>query len=565
MGGRLLREWILLPSARIETIQARLEGVAELFSNQGMRNRLKEMLGRIFDIERITTKVLASRANARDLSNLCQSLDALPGLMAGIEEMRAKIFSGCRSGLDELKETRELLNSAIADNPPAVLKEGGIIKQGFNRELDELRTLRSEGKDFIQKFQEREIERTGIQKLKVGFNRVFGFYIEITHANRGLVPDDYIRKQTLKNAERYITPELKEYEAKVLASDEQAKEIEFDLFQEVRGRVAGKAAQLQKVALAVAKIDVLRCLSEAAAANGYTKPKVNDSLCIRINEGRHPVLEQMPDVEAFVPNNVLLDEDGKLIILTGPNMAGKSTYLRQAGLIVLMAQIGSFVPAAAAEIGLVDRIFTRVGASDDLARGNSTFMVEMVETANIVNNATERSLILLDEVGRGTSTFDGLSLAWAISEHIHNKIGARTLFATHYHQLTRLSEELGDVKNLSTAVREWKNEIVFLRKIVEGGTDRSYGIHVARLAGVPNRILTRATEVLKEIEMLSPDLGKAPSGQSAPLLPVPQKKQASLFKDETERIRKELEKVDIDATTPVQALLKLKELKELLP
>ncbi|MFH2000408.1 MAG: DNA mismatch repair protein MutS [Planctomycetota bacterium] len=565
MGGRLLRDWILLPSAHLETLRKRTEGVDELFQTPALQDDLNQCLQKIFDLERITTKIVANRANGRDMANLRQSVDALPQLMHLLGGLSSDIVAEYGSRLCALDEMGSLLHRAIVEQPPATLKEGGIIAQGYNEELDELRAIRSEGRGFIKRFQERETERTRIPNLKVGYNRVFGFYIEITHAHKNLIPDDYIRKQTLKNAERYITPELKEYEVKVLTSDERAKELEFTLFDEIRGEVAQQAEILQQVASAVAGIDVIRALAEAATVNSYVRPVVNDGNRIHIIEGRHPVLERMPEVEAFVPNDALLDDEGRLIILTGPNMAGKSTYLRQIGLIVIMAQMGSFVPADSAEIGLVDRIFTRVGASDDLARGSSTFMVEMVETANILNNATDRSLIILDEVGRGTSTFDGLSLAWAISEYIQKKICARTLFATHYHQLTRLSEELQGVKNLSTAVREWQNEIIFLRKIIEGGTDRSYGIHVARLAGVPDRVLVRASEILKEIEVLSPDIGVSIPMKNAPNLPLPKKRQATLFNDEMRYIREALEKIDIDATSPMQALIRLKEIKDMLP
>jgi DNA mismatch repair protein MutS len=565
MGGRLLRQWILQPSARLEEITRRHDGVDELYRDPGLMQSLKEALGRIFDIERITTKIVANRANARDLANLRQSVEALPSLIALLAQAQSPLLAESRSSLDALEEVGRLLHEAIVDLPPATIKDGGIIREGFHAELDGLRALRSEGKGFINAFQEREIERTGISNLKVGYNKVFGFYIEITNAHKDVIPEDYIRKQTLKNAERYITPELKEYEVKVLTSDERARDLEFELFDQVRKEAAGHADRLQRVAAAVAGIDVIRGLAEAALEHCYVRPVMSDDESIHIKEGRHPVLENMPDMEAFVPNDTVLDEEKRLIILTGPNMAGKSTYLRQNGLIVLMAQMGSFVPAASARIGLVDRIFTRVGASDDLARGSSTFMVEMVETANILNNATEKSLLILDEVGRGTSTFDGLSLAWAISEYIQRKIGARTLFATHYHQLIRLSEEMEGVANLSTAVREWKNDIVFLRKIVEGGTDRSYGIHVARLAGVPDTVLTRAGEILQEIEALSPDIGRHEAARIAPVVPPPSRRQASLFKDEMDRVREALEKVDIEATTPLQALMKLKELKDLLP
>ncbi len=565
MGGRLLRNWILSPSAELETITGRLDGVEDLLEAVALRNDLEGTLRHIFDMERITSKILANRANGRDLANLRESMESLPSLMGLLRSAKAPILGKAGSRLSGLEDLAALLRRAIADHPAAALKDGGIIRDGYHAELDQLRKLRSEGKGFIRDFQNREIERTGITNLKVGFNRVFGFYIEITNANKDLIPEEYIRKQTLKNAERYITPELKEYEEKVLTSDERAKELEFELFHEIRREAGAQADPLQRVAAAVAKVDVIRSLAEAAARRNYTRPELNEEKRIQIKDGRHPVLENMPDMEAFVPNDLLLDDAFRLMILTGPNMAGKSTYLRQNSLIVLLAQMGSFVPASSARIGLVDRIFTRVGASDDLVRGNSTFMVEMVETACILNNATDRSLIILDEVGRGTSTFDGLSLAWAISEYILQKTGARTLFATHYHQLTSLVDELDGIRNCSTAVREWKNEIVFLRKVVEGGTDRSYGIHVARLAGVPDGVLTRASEILKKLELLSPDIGRCGFEPAPPVRPLPEQRQQSLFPDETARVREALREIDLDATTPMQALLKLKELKELLP
>ena len=564
MGGRLLRERILLPSADLAEIRNRLDAVDELVSRQDLRAGIEDSLKRIFDIERITTKILTRRASARDLANLRESVKALPDLAVLLDGAESARIRDCRARMPRLDGLAELLDRALVDQPPATLKDGGVIREGYHAELDELRAIRSEGKGFIDRFQAREAERTNIANLKVGYNKVFGFYIEVTNANRDLIPEDYIRKQTLKNAERYITPELKEYEVKVLTSDERAKDLEVRIFEALREEAAKAADALQEVALAVAETDVLRSLAETAGHGGYVRPVVDDEPRTRIREGRHPVLETLPDMEAFVPNDTLLDEEGRLVVLTGPNMAGKSTYLRQIALITLMAQMGSFVPAAEAEIGRVDRIFTRVGASDDLARGASTFMVEMVETANILNNATRRSLILLDEVGRGTSTFDGLSLAWALSEYIHRKIKARTLFATHYHQLVRLAEEMEGVKNLSTAAREWKGEIVFLRKIVEGGTDRSYGIHVARLAGVPDPVLTRAGEILREIESLSPDIGRCAAERMAPERIPPQNRQGTLFPGIDDRLRAELEKVDIENTTPLQALLKLKELIELL-
>ncbi len=575
MGSRLLREWILLPSTNLEGIASRQSGVEELFDNPSLKSELGEALGRIFDIQRITTKILANRANARDLVNLRQSIGELPHLMTLLKGVYSDFLFRCGSRLDALEDAGALLEEALVDNAPATLKEGGVIREGYNAELDEIRAIRSEGKGFIKSFQEREIERTGITKMKVGYNRVFGFYIEITNANRDAIPADYIRKQTLKNAERYITPELKEYEVKVLTSDERIKEIEYRLFQEIREKLCDESAVLQRVAAAVAEIDVIRSLAEAAALNGYVRPGVSNGDGIDIKEGRHPGLELAMEHGEFVPNDACFGKDRRLIILTGPNMAGKSTYLRQTAIIVVMAQIGSFVPAASAELGPVDRIFTRVGASDDLARGSSTFMVEMEETANILHNATERSLIILDEVGRGTSTFDGLSLAWAISEYIHDKIGARTLFATHYHQLTQAADEFRRAANLSIAVREWENRIIFLRRIIEGGTDKSYGIHVARLAGIPAKVLNRAADVLRELELRSPDLAFGAFGKGGgktrgqlnlfrSARPSPSPEPAAPAAAPDDPVREELAALDIERTSPIEALLALKKLKELL-
>jgi len=584
MGGRLLRDWILLPSTRVDTIVSRQQGVAELFDNPALRADLGETLSKVFDIQRITTKILAGRANARDLVNLRESIAVMPALIDLLKDAYSEILFDLGKKLDTLEETGALLAQAIEDRPPTTLKDGGIIKDGYNGELDELRALRRDGKDYILRLQQREIERTGISNLKVSYNRVFGYYIEVTNTHRDLIPDDYIRKQTLKNAERYIMPELKEYEVKVLTADERIKDLEYSLFQEVRDALCAKSDALQQTAGAVAAIDVIASLAEAAALGGYVRPAVNDEGAIRIVEGRHPQLEAAMESGEFVPNDIEFDRNVRLVVLTGPNMAGKSTYLRQAALIVILAQMGSFVPAASAEIGLVDRIFTRVGASDDLARGSSTFMVEMEETANILHNATEKSLIILDEVGRGTSTFDGLSLAWAISEFIHDRINARTLFATHYHQLTGLADEFPRVANLSVAVREWENQIIFLRKIVAGGTDKSYGIHVARLAGIPSEVLGRASEVLKELEIRSPDLTlsavpgqqakphrkrKSTSGQMPLFVPAAEAPQSGRSVDDPEQIRADkvrdaIAGIDTDAITPIDALLALKKLKDLL-
>jgi DNA mismatch repair protein MutS len=403
--------------------------------------------------------------------------------------------------ITELPDVVDLIARAIADAPPLGLKEGGLIKAGYHAELDELRRASTDGKAWIATLQQKEIERTRIASLKVRYNSVFGYYIEVTKANLDKVPGDYIRKQTIANGERFVTPELKEMEHKILGADERAHALEYEIFQQIRAGAVGKSAQIQESASAIAALDVLAGLAELARHQNYCRPVVDDGDRIEIVDGRHPVLEQTLIEERFVPNDTLLDnQEQQLLIITGPNMAGKSTYIRQVALLVLMAQIGSYIPASRATVGLVDRIFTRVGANDDLARGQSTFMVEMNETANILNNATPKSLIVLDEIGRGTSTFDGLSIAWAVAEHLHNSVGAKTLFATHYHELTELAQRLPRLKNFNVAVREWRDQIVFLRKIVEGGTDKSYGIHVARLAGVPQEVLERAKVILGNLE-----------------------------------------------------------------
>jgi len=572
MGGRLLRQWILLPSTNISVIEARQHGVEELVNDPALRGALGAALEEVFDLERITTKVEARRANARDLVNLRQSIQALPRIVEILQGVYSEALFQCASRLDTLELTGALLERALVERPPPTLKEGGMIAAGFDTELDELRAIRTEGKGFIDRFQHQETERTQIPNLKVGFNRVFGFYIEVTNSYKDQVPEDYIRKQTLKNAERFITPELKEYEVKVLTADERVKDLEYSLFQGLLDEIAAVAATLQRVASNLAKLDVLRSLAETAALQGYVRPKVTTDETILVSEGRHPCLDRSMASGEFVPNDVEFSERVRLVILTGPNMAGKSTYLRQVALLVILAQIGSFVPAASAEIGLVDRIFTRVGASDDLARGSSTFMVEMEETANILHNATYKSLIILDEVGRGTSTFDGLSLAWAISEHIHNRTKARTLFATHYHQLTAVAEEFPRAANLSVAVREWENQIIFLRKIVLGGTDKSYGIHVARLAGIPDGVIVRAGEVLKELELRSPDLtlsqlrrkeGKEQPGQLTLFAPLPAEATPTprpIEQPQPDTLREELRRLDPDSMPPIEALITLKRL-----
>jgi DNA mismatch repair protein MutS len=522
MGARKLRAWILQPLRNLNELGCRQEMIAELLQEPDLLASIRTELKSVRDIERAIGRLSQASGNARDLVALKASLQEIPRLKAELQKLIERAGFG-KSGasvpladdeetqagsllhflqneIQEMPALAEKLAKALVDDPPLALKEGAIFRDGYDVDLDELRRASHEGKDWISQLQEREIAATGIKSLKVRYNSVFGYFIEVTKSNLASVPPHYTRKQTTVGGERFITPELKEMEAKILGADERARNLEYELFQQLRDETLAELASIQRTAEAIAIVDVICSLAETARLFNYCRPVLNDSLRLAIRDGRHPVLDQNLVEEKFVPNDTTLDENIRLAIVTGPNMAGKSTYIRQVALIVLMAQIGSFVPAASAEIGLVDRIFTRVGASDDLARGQSTFMVEMNETSNIVNNATERSLIILDEIGRGTSTFDGLSIAWSVAEFLHDKIKARTLFATHYHELTKLAEERKSVCNLNVAVREWNEQIIFLRKIVPGGADKSYGIQVARLAGLPKEILDRAKEVLAHLE-----------------------------------------------------------------
>ena len=527
MGGRKLRAWILQPLRDLTELQCRQQMIADLLHELDVLASLRDSLKSIRDIERAAGRLSQASGNARDLVALKNSLQQIPALKRELQKLVERISFGTgrdgspsrpwnssdvsekrpylverlQSEIHEMPELAAKLAEALRDDPPLALKDGGIFQDGFDHDLDELRRASHEGKNWISALQEREAERTGIKSLKVRFNSVFGYFIEITKSNLANVPAHYTRKQTTVGGERFITPELKEMEAKILGADERARHLEYELFQKLREETLRELATLQKTAAALATLDAVCALAETARLFHYCRPKLNDSLRLIIKDGRHPVLDQNLAEEKFVPNDTELDGDKRRLgIITGPNMAGKSTYIRQVALIVLLAQIGSFVPAADAEIGLVDRIFTRVGANDDLMRGQSTFMVEMNETANIVNNASERSLIILDEIGRGTSTFDGLSIAWSVAEFLHDKIKARTLFATHYHELTKLAAERSGVFNCNVAVREWNEQIIFLRKIVPGGADKSYGIQVARLAGLPKEILERAKNILAHLE-----------------------------------------------------------------
>ncbi len=570
MGARMMREWITSPLNELDKIKERQAAIKLFCDKHNLRKELQHVLKNASDIERICAKLGTNRANPRDLGSLKSTLLLLPKikeyLAQHIADKTLTLIKTIHDQIGQFKELKNLITQALVDNPPVELKEGGIFRKGYNPELDELKKLSHSGKDWISRFQAEEAKRIGISSLKVGFNHVFGYYIEVTNTHKDKIPDNYIRKQTLKNAERYITPELKDYETQVLNAEERAQVMEYELFLILRDKIAQYIPPLQSAGQALARLDVLLSLAEVAQQYNYCLPQVNDSLVIKIKDGRHPVLEQVLD-EKFVPNDFHIDnEQERILIITGPNMAGKSTYIRQVALMVLMAQIGSFIPAREAEIGLVDRIFTRVGASDELTRGASTFMVEMNETANILNNATPKSLIVLDEVGRGTSTFDGVSIAWALTEYIHDRLGSRTMFATHYHELTELSLILPGIKNYHIAVKEWGERIIFLRKIVAGGTDKSYGIQVARLAAIPSEVLVRAKEILINLEAQTldehnrPKFAKSQTRTLAKLTPA----QLSLFGPLPHPVAEAFKKLDLDQLTPLQALAKLQELKELL-
>jgi DNA mismatch repair protein MutS len=512
MAGRELRRWILQPLRGKEAIEARQLVVSRWLEDVGRLELFREQLQEVRDLERLIGRLAQGSGNARDLQGLRQSLEALPGLVKRIAELEAPLAGELAAKIQPLPEVVELIVQSIVDEPPLALKEGGLIREGYRPDVDELKNAQRDGKNWLADLQAREQERSGIKSLKVRFNSVFGYYIEITKSNLQQVPDDYTRKQTLVNAERFITPELKEMEGKILGAEERAKQLEYQIFQEVREKVVVHTAAIQESARAIAQLDILAGFAISARLFNYNKPIITANGRLDIVEGRHPVLEQIIKGERFVPNDTVLNDDEcRLVILTGPNMAGKSTYIRQVALIALMAHMGSYVPAQKAMIPVLDRIFTRVGASDDLSRGQSTFMVEMNETANILNNATSESLVILDEIGRGTSTFDGLSIAWAVAEHLHNAVKAKTLFATHYHELTELSMLLRGAKNYNVVVREWHDQIIFLRKIAPGGTDKSYGIQVARLAGLPKEVVGRAKEILRNLEEAELDATGQPS------------------------------------------------------
>ena len=568
MGGRLLRYWLLHPLLDKKKIERRLETVGEFLSKTIERQELKTGLKDIYDLERLTGKISLAVANAKDLVALKRSLLPLPQIQSVIQTFVSKKMKKIRQDWDNAHDIRALIEDALMDEPSFLLTEGGIIKQGYNRELDELREISHSGKSFIAQMERKERERAGIPSLKIRYNKVFGYYIDVTKPNLHLVPSDYFRKQTLVNSERFITPELKEYEEKVLNAEQKIGELEYNLFLEVREKISQEKQRLQKIASCIALLDVLSSLAELASQRSYNRPSVNQEERIRIVDGRHPVIEATNE-EPFIPNDTYLDREAEqILIVTGPNMGGKSTYLRQVALICILAQMGSFVPASVAEIGLVDRVFTRIGAMDFLSVGQSTFMVEMLETANILNNATNNSLILLDEIGRGTSTFDGLSIAWAVAEYLHDKedVRAKTLFATHYHELTELELTMERIKNYHVSVKEWKEDIIFLRKIVPGASDQSYGIHVARLAGIPLPVIERAKEILFNLEKQELDdagLPRIAYGSS----PDRDKSQFLLFQEDQDRefleeVMEEIESWDLDALSPLEALNLISDLKE---
>ncbi len=566
MGSRLLSKWLLQPLISVSDINRRLDSVEELSQNTLLRYDLRSLLKGIRDMERLTGRIVYGNANARDLVALRTSLNALPQLKSALQggSIRSDLLISIQEELNDFADLTSLLERSIVDEPPVSLREGRIIKPGYNAQLDELNDMAAHGKEWVAKLQQQERERTGIKSLKIAYNRVFGYFIEVRKTNLSQVPDEYIRKQTTANAERFYTPELKEKEAMILSANDRRVALEYDLFTEITGLIAAQASTLQETAGLIGKLDVLTNLAEVAVNNNYIRPEINDGCSILIRDGRHPVVEySVPG--GFVPNDTHMDCDAdQFLLLTGPNMAGKSTYMRQTALIVIMAQIGCFVPASYASIGIVDRIFTRVGAFDDLASGQSTFMIEMVELANILNNATPKSLILLDEIGRGTSTFDGYSIARAVVEFIHNRgrVGVRSLFATHYHQLTSLEGSFKRVRNYHIAVKEEGHDLVFLRKIVPGATDKSYGIHVARLAGVPLKVTQRAKEVLNEVESESlGHKGKRSATYTQLMLFDPASSETPPLQS-PHPVIETLGEMDVDNMTPLDALNTLSKLKK---
>lgn len=568
MGGRMLSRWINAPLKDLGLILRRRDAVDELVRGNELRKSLSSILSRIGDLERLTTKICTGRATPRDVIALKFILSAVHELKTSLGSPNTEELSTVCRGLLPLPDVYQLIETAIEQEPPASLADGGVIRKGYHAELDELRELALSGKGWIANLQKTERERTGISSLKVGFNNVFGYYIEITNTHREKVPDDYIRKQTLTNAERYVTPGLKEYEEKILHAEEKILSLETELFNGIRTHIAAKAEEIQSNARLIAVIDCYVSLANAAVEYRYVRPEVNSSTVLEIAGGRHPVIERLlPPGEKYTPNDVRIDtKEHQVLIITGPNMSGKSSYIRQTGLIVLLAQIGSFVPAESATVGIVDNIFTRVGASDNIASGESTFLVEMHEAAHIVNTATERSLILLDEVGRGTSTFDGISIAWALTEYLHEHIRARTLFATHYHELNELADLLPRIKNYKVEVREYGEKVVFLHKVSPGTADHSYGIQVAQMAGLPEEVTDRAKAILRKLEGSGLTVHETrPGAKRSEQKPPGRSPQITLFEAEETPLREELGKIDIDSMTPMDALQKIAELKKKFP
>ncbi len=558
MGARLLRRWVLSPLSEPAAIDERLDAVQVLLDDSRGRGRIREALDGVRDLERLAGRAAAGRATPRELGALRDSFQRLPDVLESLtglgERDRSTALGAVVDDFDLLADLAEELGQALSDRPPAVLADGDVIRPGFDAELDELRDLRDGGKQYIATLQQRERERTGIASLKVGYNKVFGYFLEITNAHADKVPADYERRQTLTGAERYVTPELKAYEAKVLSAEEKIGQRETTLFTQLRDRVGQATGRVQRTASALARLDVWASLADTASLHRYVRPAIHEGLSLTLRQSRHPVIERLMPRESFMPNDAKFDPAERVLLITGPNMAGKSTILRQIGLCVILAQMGSFVPADAAEIGVVDRLFTRVGASDNLTRGQSTFMVEMSETSAILHNATSRSLVLLDEIGRGTSTYDGVAIAWAVSEHLHDTIGCRTMFATHYHELMQLPEKLAHARNLNVAVRETGDQIVFLHRLEAGGTDRSYGIHVAQLAGLPADVVKRAREVLRTLE------GDHRVVPGTP--PIADPSQLALFGEgRPHPVMEELKALDLDRMTPLEALTRLADLK----
>ena len=553
MGSRLLGQWLATPLTDIQKIEDRLEAVGELVEAASLADDLRELLRGVYDMQRLLARVMTGRASPRDLSYVGRTLARLPKLKAKLADRKSKLLAKLEAEIDLCPDLRSKLESALEEDCPLSSRDGGFIRAQYHPPLDELRELAQGGKQWIAKYQAEESARAGIPNIKVGFNKVFGYYLEITHAHTNKVPAHYIRKQTIKSAERYVTPELKEYEEKVLSAEERSLDLERQLFEGLRDVVSAAGRRLQRTADVLAQLDVLTALAALARERSYCRPTVTEEPVLNITDGRHPVLDIIEPQGKFVPNDVHVGADeGLILLITGPNMAGKSTYIRQVALLTLMAQMGSFIPAKEAVIGVADRIFARVGASDELSRGQSTFMVEMTETARILNTATQRSLVVLDEIGRGTSTYDGVSLAWAIVEHLHDHIGARTLFATHYHELTDLERSLGSVKNFNVAVREWEDQVVFLHKIIAGSADKSYGIHVARLAGIPRSVNERAKEVLARLEHEHLDEQGRP--KVAKRIARPSEIQLTLFGLADHPLLEKIRSTDLNSLTPLEAM-----------